>query len=223
MSCKKLLFVPAPSGAVCLTRGAFLWLGAEHLFLHPARCEKETTSLQCFREARWKFTAAESSHVSKTFQLDPPCREDAPENSSAPPRRTRPRDSYCFLLPYYQGREGNGSLTLRTRRETIYAGEALRFFPPPQLPGAKIPRSSLSAAAQQPEKPSVIPGAVGVDIGPKFGTVCLTLRLIRFLVFAHLPPPFRFCASLLLPGCCMSAPLYNSVYCRNDSARAVLP
>lgn len=47
------------------------------------------------------------------------------------------------------------------------------------------------------------------------GPVSTTFRVVTFLVFAHLPPPFRFCASGLLPGCCRAALLHSSsVYYR---------
>lgn len=102
----------------------------------------------------------------------------------------------------------------RERGDGRYAGEPrLRFclrFPPPKLalgrlqPAFAGPRSrrrprvgTRSAASQEP------------------GPVSTTFRVVTFLVFAHLPPPFRFCASGLLPGCCRAALLHSSsVYYR---------
>lgn len=73
-------------GAVCLTRGAFLWLGAERPFLSPTHYKwhkKEITTSQCFRKRRPEFTCAKLD-ISPNFSPYPLCRRRAPENSWGP-------------------------------------------------------------------------------------------------------------------------------------------
>ncbi len=88
---------PSPSGAVWLTRGAFLWLGAERFFLSPAQYEwhkKEITSSQYFRNTRPEFDA-ESWHLPPTFSLNPLRRRGAPEIVQH--HRVKPRRApHCF-------------------------------------------------------------------------------------------------------------------------------
>lgn len=79
---------PSSSGTGCLTRGAFLWLGAERLFLSPAHYHKEITSSLYFRNRRSEFTAAESWHLSQLFHSIHFFEVGGGRtwNSSAPPR-----------------------------------------------------------------------------------------------------------------------------------------
>lgn len=133
--------------------------------------------------------------------------------------RVRPRRApYCFLRLYYQG-GGNGSLKPRTRREAIrWRGSP--FLPP--LPSLNAPVALFHPAFARRwnrRQPHVPYGATQVLKSAQF---LYHFWVITFLVFAHLPPPFRFCASWLLPGCWRSTLLYCSVYCRNDSATATV-
>lgn len=89
----------------------------------------------------------------------------------------------------------------RERGDGRYAGEPrLRF-------SLRFPARKLALARLQPaitgrrnrRQPCVGMRSVA---SKQMGPDSTTFRVVTFLVFAHLPPPFRFCASGLLPGCC---------------------
>lgn len=165
---------PSPSGAVCLTRGAFLWLGAERLFLSPARCErhkKEITSSQYFRKSLSEFTAAVSWHLNFFTQFFGGGAPGTVQHHRVRPRRV----PYCFLRLYYQGR-GNGFLKPRTRREAIRR-RASPFLPP--LPTFSASGSSLSAGVCPTATPATVACTVRSDTSLKFGPVSLSSGSLR--------------------------------------------
>lgn len=130
--------------------------------------------------------------------------------------RVKPRRAaLLFLRLYYRG-GGEWLFKAKNAERGDTLPESLSITPP-RFPVKMPPRSPLSAGVHRPATPptAVCTARSGTDV--KSGPVSSIIRLITFLVFAHLPPPFRFCASCVLPGCCRSAALHSSVYCRNDS------
>lgn len=89
----------------------------------------------------------------------------------------------------------------RERGDGRYAGEPrLRFslrFPARKLALARL--QPATTGRRNRRQPCVgMRSAASQQLGP----VSTRFRVVTFLVFAHLPPPFRFCASGVLPGCC---------------------
>lgn len=154
-----------------------------------------------------------------TFQLHPTVSAGRTWNSSAPPCSTPPGSLLFSAALLSRQRQWLFKAKNAERGDTLE-----RFSISSPASHYKCPRSCLSADPHWPVKPSTVVWSVQSDTSVSFRPVSLSFCFIAFLVFAHLPPPFRFCASCLLPGCCRSTFLYSSsVYCLNDSATATEP
>lgn len=129
---------------------------------------------------------------------------------------------YCFCD--YRGWR-NGSLKAKKAEggdtpERLRASSSALPAPSRQQMSAVAPsRLALAGPGHRRQSSEGIRGGYKCQFGPGFPY--RIARLITVLVCAHLPPPFRFCASLLLPGCCRSAALHGSVY-SGDTVRCTV-
>lgn len=163
----------------------------------PSRTRSKQTSSPHFERAERSLAAAS---------------RDIPQNFYSPPQPVGGAHLKHFSTTVCRARLGSllsarlyypdsRLFKSRERGDGRYAGEPRLLFSL-RFPARKLALTRLQPAntgRRDHRQPCVgMRSAASQQPGP----VSTTFRLVTFLVFAHLPPPFRFCASGLLPGCC---------------------
>lgn len=160
--------------------------------MSSSRTRRKQTSSPHFEKDE-RSSAAAGPDIQHNF-----CSPGRTWNTSAPPSAEPGWALYClpgFALPTAGALKAENAETADTP-ESPRLPFSLRF-PAPKLALARL-QPALAGRRNRRQPRVGMRSAASRPLGP----VCTTFRVDTFLVFAHLPPPFRFCASGLLPGCC---------------------